>query len=196
MSKKKGNAKNASPQNEEQLLLQIDKLQLIARLLTFRACRSEEVNKKSELAVKKMQQNKIQLKQQSQMIVDDLEQVIFAILTSLKSFQAEARATLFSLQTQLQNSERMLLESNETICKLTEKVDSLEVALAESRRLFEVSLQAIHITYVNCIEKVFERLQELILKDLDALVPTNDAIHDTYANKFKALGLPSSFDSI
>lgn len=193
---KKASEKNSTPQNEEQLLLQIEKLQLVARLLTFRACRSEEVNKKSDLAVRKMQQNKLQLKQQSQMIVDDLEQVIFAILTSLKSFQAEARATLFSLQTQLQNSERMLLESNETICRLTEKVDSLEASMGESRRLFEISLQAIHITYFNCIERVFERLQELILTDLENLNPVSDDIHETYANKFKALGLPCTFDSI
>ncbi|VDN09629.1 unnamed protein product [Dibothriocephalus latus] len=182
--------------SEEQLLQQIEKLQLVARLLTFRACRSEEVNKKSDLAVKKMQQNKIVLKQQSQEVVEDLEQVIFAILTSLKSFQAEARATLFALQTQLQNSERTLLEANETIKTLTAKVDGLEANLAENRKIFEISLQAIHITYVNCMEKVFERLQGLILTDLAALEPVNDEIHETYTAKFKKLRLPCSFDYI
>lgn len=182
--------------SEEQLLQQIEKLQLIARLLTFRACRSEEVNKKSDLAVKKMQQNKIQLKQQSQMIVDDLEQVIFAILTSLKTFQAEARATLFGLQTQLQTSERLLLEANETIATLTEKVDSLDHTVEENRRIFELNLQAIHITYVNCMEKVFERLQGSIISDLEQLIPVNDAIHEAYSTKFKKLNLPCTFDVI
>ncbi|VDD76488.1 unnamed protein product [Mesocestoides corti] len=184
------------PTSEEQLLQQIEKLQVIARLLTFRACRSEEINKKSDLAVKKMQQNKVQLKQQSQMVVDDLEQVIFAILTSLKSFQAEARATLFGLQTQLQTSERQLLEANETIGKLTEKVEGLENALAENRRIFEINLQAIHITYVNCMEKVFGRLQSAILSDLDDLIPINDTLHEAYSNKFKSLNLPCSFENI
>lgn len=193
---KKGSSKSSSLQNEDQLRMEIEKLQMIARLLTFRACRSDEVNKKSDLAVRKMQQNKVQLKQQSQMIVNDLEQVIFAILTSLKTFQAESRATLFSLQTQLQSSERQLLQSNEIISKLTEKVDNLEASLAESRRLFEISLQAIHITYINCIEKVFERLQGLILADLEHLEPENDTIHKTYANKFKELQLPCSFNFI
>ncbi len=187
---------SAPTTSEEQLLQQIEKLQLIARLLTFRACRSEEVNKKSDLAVKKMQQNKVQLKQQSQMIVDDLEQVIFAILTSLKSFQAEARATLFGLQTQLQTSERLLLEANETIAKLTEKVDGLEHLVEENRRIFELNLQAIHITYVNCMEKVFEQLQGTIISDLDELTPVNDTIHEAYSAKFKKLHLPCSFDAI
>ncbi|KAM7542666.1 hypothetical protein Aperf_G00000018852 [Anoplocephala perfoliata] len=193
---KKGNEKSSSLQSDDQLRMEIEKLQMIIRLLTFRACRSDEVNKKSDLAVRKMQQNRLQLKQQSQTIVNDLEQVIFAILTSLKTFQAESRATLFSLQTQLQSSERQLLQSNEIISKLTEKVDNLEASLAESRRLFEISLQAIHITYINCVEKVFERLQNLILADLEHLEPENDDIHQTYASKFKELHLPSSFNTI
>lgn len=191
-------AKSTAPISaaEEQLLQQIEKLQLIARLLTFRACRSEEVNKKSDLAVKKMQQNKVLLKQQSQMVVDDLEQVIFSILTSLKAFQAEARATLFALQTQLQNSERTLLEANETIKTLTEKVDTLQATLEENRRIFEINLQAIHLTYINCMESVFERIQGSIISDLHAIEPVNDALHENYAQKFKKLKLPISFDYI
>ncbi|VDL14659.1 unnamed protein product [Hymenolepis diminuta] len=143
-----------------------------------------------------MEQSKAQLKEQSQMIVNDMEQVIFAILTSLKAFQAESRTTVFNLQTQLHSSEHQLLEANETISKLKEKVNNLETTLLENRRLYEISLQSIHITYVNCIEKIFEKLQTSILTDLEHMVPVNDALHELYAEKFKALNLPYSFDKI
>ncbi|KAM7542665.1 hypothetical protein Aperf_G00000018852 [Anoplocephala perfoliata] len=196
LSQKLKSPKEKSREHSKLYEQQEPKISDNSRSVKNQACRSDEVNKKSDLAVRKMQQNRLQLKQQSQTIVNDLEQVIFAILTSLKTFQAESRATLFSLQTQLQSSERQLLQSNEIISKLTEKVDNLEASLAESRRLFEISLQAIHITYINCVEKVFERLQNLILADLEHLEPENDDIHQTYASKFKELHLPSSFNTI
>ncbi|VDO14154.1 unnamed protein product [Rodentolepis nana] len=160
------------------------------------SCRSEEINKKCDLTVKRVQKSKAQLREQSQMIVDDMEQVIFAILTSLKSLQAESRATMFSLQTQLHNSEHQLIEANETIATLKEKVNNLETTLSENRRLYEISLQSIHITYVNCIETIFEKLQNSILTDLEHMVPVNDALHELYAEKFKALNLSCSFDKI
>ncbi|VUZ51250.1 unnamed protein product [Hymenolepis diminuta] len=190
------NGKGSKQTTEEKLHREIESLQTQLRLLKFRACRSEEVNKKCDLTVKKMEQSKAQLKEQSQMIVNDMEQVIFAILTSLKAFQAESRTTVFNLQTQLHSSEHQLLEANETISKLKEKVNNLETTLLENRRLYEISLQSIHITYVNCIEKIFEKLQTSILTDLEHMVPVNDALHELYAEKFKALNLPYSFDKI
>ncbi|VDP69572.1 unnamed protein product [Echinostoma caproni] len=192
------NKGNSPLQNvlEEQLLQQIDKLQLTARLLAFRACKSEEANRKSEANLKKVQQTKNQLKQQSTELVDDMEHVILSIVTSLKAFQAEARATLFSLQTQLQNSEKQLQDSNETIKQLTEKVELLESTVAENKRLFEVNLQAIHITYVNILENVFEKLQEYMLKDLSALEQKNEDLHNRYTTAFKQLGLQCTFHDI
>ncbi|CAL8091560.1 unnamed protein product [Calicophoron daubneyi] len=192
-------AKGGSPaQNvvEEQLNQQIDRLNLVARLLAFRACKSEEANRKSESTLKKVQQTKNQLKQQSTELVDDMEHVILSIVTSLKAFQAEARATLFSLQTQLQNTEKDLQDSNETIRQLREKVELLESTVAENKRLFEVNLQAIHITYVNIMESVFEKLQEYMLKDLSALEAKNDEIHARYTAAFKQLGLQCTFHEI
>ncbi|VEL10298.1 unnamed protein product [Protopolystoma xenopodis] len=182
--------------SDEQFHQQIDRLQLVAKLLNFRACRSEETNRKSALAMKKMQANKSSLKEQSQEIVEDLEGVIFSIVTSLKAFQAEARATLFSLQTQLQGSEKNLMTANETIKQLTEKVEQLELTVSENKRLFEVNLQAIHITYINIMESIFERIQTKILKDLEELSDHNDQLHGTFTSDFKALGVESKLNAI
>ncbi|KAF5397312.1 hypothetical protein PHET_09306 [Paragonimus heterotremus] len=192
------NKGNTPQQNavEEQLLQQIDKLQMVSRLLAFRACKSEESNRKAEAALRKVQQTKNQLKQQSSELVDDMEHVILSIVTSLKAFQAEARATLFSLQTQLQNSEKELQDANVTIRQLTEKVEFLEQTVAENKRLFEVNLQAIHVTYINVLESVFEKLQEYMLKDLSSLESINDELHARYAAAFKQLGLQCTFHDI
>ncbi|KAF8566598.1 hypothetical protein P879_04947 [Paragonimus westermani] len=192
------NKGNTPQQNavDEQLLQQIDKLQMVCRLLAFRACKSEESNRKSEASLRKVQQTKKQLKQQSNELVDDMEHVILSIVTSLKAFQAEARATLFSLQAQLQNSEKELQDANATIRQLTEKVEFLEQTVAENKRLFEVNLQAIHVTYINVLESVFEKLQDYMLKDLTALENTNDDLHSRYAAAFKQLGLQCTFHDI
>ncbi|KAA0188687.1 hypothetical protein FBUS_08069 [Fasciolopsis buskii] len=195
MAANKGNSPNQNAA-EEQLLQQIEKLQLTARLLAFRACESEEANKKSEANLKKVQQTKNQLKQQSAELVDDMEHVILSIVASLKAFQSEARATLFSLQTQLQNSEKQLQDANDTIKQLTEKVDLLETTVAENKRLFEVNLQAIHITYVNVMESIFEKLQDYMLKDLSNLEDNNDELHSRYTAVFKQLGLQCTFHDI
>ncbi|TGZ64117.1 hypothetical protein CRM22_006527 [Opisthorchis felineus] len=181
---------------EEQLLQQVDKLQLIARLLAFRACKSEESNRKCETTLKKVQQTKNQLKQQSTELIDDMEHVILSIVTSLKAFQAEARATLFSLQTQLQNSEKELHDATSTIKQLTERVEFLEQLVAENKRQFEVNLQAIHVTYINVLESVFEKLQEYMLKDLSSLESINDELHIKYTTAFKQLGLQCTFHEI
>ncbi|CAH8613748.1 unnamed protein product [Dicrocoelium dendriticum] len=192
------NKGNGTQQNaiEEQLLQQIDKLQMVARLLGFRACKSEEANRKTEATLRKLQQNRNQLKQQCNELVDDMEHVILSIVTSLKAFQAEARATLFSLQTQLQNSDKELQDANTTIRQLTEKVETLEQTVAENKRLFEVNLQAIHVTYINVLESVFEKLQEYMLNDLNALKNTNDDLHTRYTTAFKQLGLQCTFHEI
>lgn len=171
-------------------------MQLVARILAFRASKSEEANRKSEATLKKLQQSKAHLKEQSTELVDDMEQVILAIVTSLKAFQSEARATLYSLQTQLQNSEKELSDSKITIKQLTEKVELLETTVLENKRMFEVNLQAIHITYVNVLESVFEKLQEYMLKDLSQLDGKNDEIHAKYADSFKQLGLQCTFHEV
>ncbi|OON22132.1 hypothetical protein X801_01964 [Opisthorchis viverrini] len=125
-----------------------------------------------------------------------MEHVILSIVTSLKAFQAEARATLFSLQTQLQNSEKELHDAKVTIKQLTERVEFLEQLVAENKRQFEVNLQAIHVTYINVLESVFEKLQEYMLKDLSSLESINDELHIKYTNAFKQLGLQCTFHEI
>nr|CAH8842048.1 unnamed protein product [Trichobilharzia regenti] len=195
MAANKGNTPQQNV-HEEQLLQQIDKLQLISKLIAFRLSKSEEFNKKTDAALKKAQQSKGQLKQQTNELVDDMESVVLSIVTSLKSFQSEARATLYSYQSQLQNSQKQLHEAKTTIRQLNEKIEHLETLLLENKRLFEVNLQAIHITYVNIMEHIFEKLQELILNDLNLLEQKNDDIHKEYKSAFKLLGLQCTFHDI
>ncbi|CAH8495696.1 unnamed protein product [Heterobilharzia americana] len=96
----------------------------------------------------------------------------------------------------LLNSEKQLHEARDTIRQLNEKTEHLETLLLENKRLFEVNLQAIHITYVNIIENIFEKLQELIFNDLNLLEQNNNDIHTEFKDALKSLGLQCTFHDI